>query len=152
MEPSPDAQTETPQTSPPQQWWKRLALSNLQIILIALIVIGGRLVIDFSQRIIEGQEKFALHRVLEARIASLEREQKDLEAAKIYYSSDVFVETWAHSEGKMVRDGEVLVIPLYQDQQPIQLTQAAADQSAAQPVWQIWWALFFDVSPPFSQP
>jgi hypothetical protein len=130
-------------------------LSNFQIILIALIVVGGRLVIDFSQRIIEGQLKVGQQRELEAEIERLLAEQRDLEAAKAYYSSPSYVEYWAHNEGKMVREGERLVIPLYDEPRPEVVELPASgpgDAPAPIPVWQVWWSLFFDSSPPLNQP
>ena len=126
-------------------------LSNWQIILILLIIVGGRLVIDFSQRIIEGQEKLQEQRELEAEVARLRQEQRELQNIRRYYSSQSFVEAWAHDEGKMVREGEVLIIPLYQ--QTRSTTIAAADTSnesspEPRPSWEVWWSLFFDNPPP----
>jgi cell division protein FtsB len=133
---------------------RRIPLSNLQIILIVLIAVGGRLAIDFSQRIVEGQKKINEQRDLEAEIDDLEREQQRLEAEKAYYSSTAFVEAWSHDEGKMVRDGERIVVPLYEDipQQAQQPTDAPSAQEPAIPAWQVWWTLFFDDAPPFISP
>ena len=127
-------------------------LTNWQIILILLVVIGGRLVIDFSQRIVEGQQKLAEQRALEAQIATLQTEQKSLEAARIYYSSQAYLEAWAHDQGKMVLDGETLVIPVYQQDAPDEKTTLATvpnpTAQQARPAWKIWWSLFFDTQPP----
>jgi len=127
---------------------RRFPLSNLQIILIALIIVGGRLAIDFSQRIIEGQQKVSEQRALEAEISGLQKEQQRLEAEKEYYSSSAFVEAWAHDQGKMVQQGERLVVPLYEDI-PASAQQGSTTSQAPKPIpaWQIWWSLFFD-SPP----
>lgn len=125
-----------------------LPLTNLQIILIALIVVGGRLAVDFSQRIIEGQEKLSEQRSLEAEIDSLEEEQKQLEAVKTYYNSPAFTEEWAHSEGKMVRPGEKLVIPIYDDPNQAVPVAPISDPVEPLPAWRVWWTLFFDTPPP----
>ncbi len=124
----------------------RFQLTNWQILLIALIIIGGRLVIDFSQRIIDGQEKTSEQAMLEAEIARLELEQRQLEAAKAYYSSPAYIEEWAHDEGKMVRQGEILVVPSFDT------SVASVETLPARPDeiyitlenWQVWWSLFFD--------
>ena len=134
---------------------RRLRLTNWQIILIALIIVGGRLVIDFSQRIVEGQQKVSDQRTLEAEIATLEQDHKQLEADKTYYGSEAYVEAWAHDQGKMVRDGEVLVVPLYSRPTPAAgatATEAAPESQRTQatiPAWRVWWTLFFDSQPPF---
>ncbi|GAB4468792.1 MAG: hypothetical protein Kow00124_03360 [Anaerolineae bacterium] len=137
----------------------RIQLTNWQILLIALTVVGGRLVIDFSQRIIEGQQKIAEQRRLEAEIEVLREERRQLDAAKAYYSSPAFIEAWAHDEGKMVRDSERLVVPFYAEaptagEQPIPAPAPGEDAPTSPPItaWHIWWSLFFDAPPPFSQP
>ncbi len=127
----------------------RVPLTNWQIVLIVLIVIGGRLTLDLGQRIVEGQQKVAQQRQLEAELVALMQERKQLEAAKAYYSSPAFVEDWAHDEGKMVRDGEVLVIPIYeQPAQPAPTLAAPPSTEQAVPPWHVWWTLFFDSPPP----
>lgn len=132
-----------------------MRLTNWQIILIALVIFGGRLVFDFSERIIDGQEKVDEQRALEAEIEALLAEQRQLEAEKAYYSSPAYVEAWAHSEGKMVRDGEVIVVPLYERPTPAPQVAAAPQRpSQANPPfssWRVWWSLFFDDSPPLAK-
>lgn len=130
------------------RFWGSLSLSNLQILLIVLIIIGGRLVIDFGQRIVEGQQKLAQQHLLESDIAALQLKQQQLEADKVYYGSPAYIETWAHGEGKMVRDGEKIVIPLYKGQPRPRLPQAPAGPGPALPRWAVWWAMFIDEPPP----
>jgi len=129
----------------------RFPLNNLQVILIVLLVIGGRLVIDFSRRIVEGQQKITEQHELEAENEQLIKEEQQLEAAKTYYSSPGFVETWAHNDGKMVRQGEILVVPLYQDIPEEPPRTAEGPSLAPSAGWQVWWSLFFDDPAPFAQ-
>jgi cell division protein FtsB len=127
-------------------------LNNVQIILIALLVVGLRLMIDFSTRIIEGQNKVKEQRALEMEISDLLADQRELEAQKAYFSSDTFVEEWAHSDGKMVRSGERLVIPIY-EAPPSESEQGATQTPAPPPTvpaWHVWWSLFFDGPPPLT--
>ncbi len=132
----------------------RVPLSNTQIVLIILLLAGGRLIYDFSQRVVEGQNMVEQQRSLEADLLALKQENFELRAAKIYYDSDAYVETWAHDDGKMVRDGEVLIVPLYQ--QPASQTFTPPQNSnnierlstQSIPTWQVWWLLFFDAPSP----
>lgn len=142
---------DTPVTADRRPRLRRMRLSNWQIILVALLVVGGRLVLDFSQRIVEGQQMIAEQRALESEITKLLLEQKALEAERSYYSSPMFIETWTHTEGKMVQEGERLVVPVYERATPPPTELAAAQQQAGQPApdWLIWWTLFFDEPPPF---
>ena len=154
----PESEEATPQPDEPQEPIfhrrpYRLPLSNAQIILIALIIVGGRLIIDFGQRIVEGQQKIAQQRQLEAEIDALVQEQQNLLSAKAYYGSPAFIETWAHDEGKMVREGEVLVVPLYEEDESLEAS--ATDSVVLRPPepllpWQVWWTLFFDAPPPLT--
>jgi cell division protein FtsB len=147
-----DAIETPPTTSPPGKIrGPRFRLTNWQIILAALIVVGGRLVYDFSQRIIEGQQKSSEQQQLQEEIEQLREEWRQLEAAKAYYSSPAYVEIWAHDDGKMVRDGEILIIPLYDETAPEALAPASDVQvQEPLPSWRVWWALFFDNPPPGS--
>jgi cell division protein FtsB len=153
-DPAPDFDPSAPDSPPLKNVSRprRLLLSNLQIILLALLVVGGRLLIDFSQRILEGQRKVAERQALEAEIERLLAERQALEADKARYGSESYIETWAHDEGKMVRPGERLVVPIYQD-----APQTAADAPSTQntpsetiPAWRVWWLLFFDGPPPLA--
>jgi len=133
----------------------RVPLTNVQIILIVLVIVGGRLVYDFSQRIVEGQEKVEEELALQAALQALQLEQQQLEAAKQYYGGDAYVEAWAHNEGKMVREGEILIIPLYdqslapQDTFTAPNTSVRVEDTDSLKRWRVWWSLFFDSPPPF---
>jgi cell division protein FtsB len=135
----------------PSKTRSRARLTNTQIILIVMTAIGLRMVVDFSQRTVEGQQLIAEQRQLEAEIEALLEEQAALEVLKFYYSSDAFVEAWAHDEGKMVREGEILVIPVpLGEAEPT--PPPAEVTAAALPPWRVWWLLFFDSPPPFDLP
>nr|MBN1229654.1 hypothetical protein [Anaerolineae bacterium] len=133
-----------------REWFRQIRLSNWQIILIALLVVGGRLILDFSQRIVEGQDKVDEQRLLEEALEQLRQEHQELEADKAYYGSSYFIEAWAHDEGKMVRDGEILVVPIYEQAPEIPVAETSETQAVSVRPWQIWWSLFFDSPPPFN--
>lgn len=156
-DPSSEPVTDDSPAQPSPARRPRFRLTNWQIILILLVVVGGRLVIDFSQRIIEGQQKLAEQRALEAQIEALRNEHDALVASRVYYSSQAYIEAWAHDQGKMVRDGEMLVIPLYQREAPdtapvLPVAGTLPAASLSQPAWQVWWSLFFDEQPPSTEP
>ena len=77
----------------------------------AILSIGLMLALNFSNRIQADQELRSIHDKVVTEIDLLRREQTALLDELNYVRSDGFVETWAHSEGKMIRDGEVIVIP-----------------------------------------
>jgi cell division protein FtsB len=129
-------------------------LSSIQVMFAAILAVGLLLAINFSSRITAGRPlQEAYNRVL-AEIEQLKHEQEMLIAERDYVQSDAFVERWARDEGKMVRPGEVLVIPVPAvsslPQPEVSPTQSVpVETTPRRPEnWQVWWALFFDGPPP----
>lgn len=136
---------------PPKTSRRRDQLSSMQLMIAAILAIGLLLAINFSSRIAAGQPLQQLYGQVQAEIDHLRREQAELIAERDFVRSDAYVEQWARDEGKMVRSGEVLVVPVPSANTPRSQGQTAAQQSV--PVqttprdpepWQVWWALFFD--------
>lgn len=128
-------------------------ISSVQVMFAMILGIGLLLTINFSSRITEGQPVQEEYNRITSDIARLEREQDDLIALLNYVQSNLYVEEWARDNGKMIRDGEVLVIPV---------PSGAAIEPTATPVfspqvqvsapqddsWILWWQMFFDGEPP----
>jgi cell division protein FtsB len=131
-------------------------LSSTQVLFAVILTIALMLAIQFSSRIQDERELTTIRDTIEDEIELLRREQTDLIDQLAYVESDVYVEAWAHSEGRMVREGEVLVIPVPSTstlQQNTQTTESGAitevDTTLPEPeTWEVWWALFFDTLPP----
>ncbi len=128
-------------------------LSSVQVMFAAILAIGLLLAINFSSRIAAGQPlQEAYHRV-ETEIQRLREEQAALIAQRDYVQRDAYVESWARDEGKMVREGEMLVIPVpagvsFQTT-PVAPLNIPIQTSPPEPeTWMLWWSLFFDGEPP----
>src|SRR6185369_14522924 len=87
-------------------------LSGTQVMFAAILAIGLLLAINFSSRIAAGQPLQDAYGKVNVEVAQLRKEQADLIREHDYVQSDAYVSQWARSEGKMVRDGEILVIPV----------------------------------------
>lgn len=131
-------------------------LSGLQILFASILAIGLLLAINFSNRITTGQQIQSEREQLEQEIAILETEQAALQQELDYVRSDDYVAAWAREEGKMVREGEVLVVPVpgglslvTPTPQPQTLAGLLDDDEPETENWELWWALFFDSPPPF---
>ena len=126
-------------------------------ILFALgLAVGLFLVINFSGRITASQPLQEAYRHAQTEIDQLKQEQAALLEERDYVRSDAFVEQWARDDGKMVRPGEVLVIPV-PSHTSAGLPQNPEAGTPSTPVettpptsapWTVWWALFFDSPPP----
>ena len=128
-------------------------LSSVQVMFAAILAIGLLLAFTYSSRIAAGQplEKFS-QQVL-AEIDQLKQEQAALVAERDYAMSDAYVEAWARDEGKMVKPGEVLVIPVpsgatVQNDVPTPPAVAIETSPPEPEPWTLWWSLFFDSPPP----
>lgn len=125
-------------------------LSSLQVMFAAILAIGLLLAINFSSRITAGQPlQEARARVMDE-LEQLQSEQAALIAERDFARSDAFVERWARDEGKMVREGEILVVPVpaagaVADLEPTGQQSVPVETTPPKPEpWQVWWALFFD--------
>jgi hypothetical protein len=145
--------TPPPSSRPPRRQPQQI--TSLQIVFALILSIGLLLVINFSGRIARGQQMEIERKKLQATIDVLEAQKIELQKEYSYAASDASVEYWAHTQGKMVRDGEVLVIPV-----PAGITEptpvppapvliATPIPEPETPNWRLWWNLFFDGDPPF---
>ena len=86
-------------------------LTSIQLMLAFALMIGLILTLNFSSRIKLDRDLGRIHNQFSAEIATLETEQQELVAQLGYVKSDAYVEYWARDEGKMIREGEVLIMP-----------------------------------------
>ncbi len=155
MSTSHPSQNAAPPRSAPRRRRRAQRLSPVQIILAAVLSIGLLLVINFSGRIARRQQMAAERQRLQATIGVLETQHVELLKARDYAASDRSVEHWAHTEGKMVREGEVLVIPIpaglttVTPTAPPPVFVTTPEPPPEVPPWRLWWRLFFDSDPPF---
>lgn len=131
------------------------SLTSVQLMLAVVLTLGLVLLLNFSGRIKLDRDLSRIHDDFAREIETLLAEQGALLAQLEYVKSDAYVEFWARDEGKMVRDGEVLILPQSvgadtDTGNPRQLF--AFETTAPEPEnWELWWALFFDGPPPFQE-
>jgi cell division protein FtsB len=128
-------------------------LSGLQIMFAAILAIGLILGLNFTSLIASGQPLQELFQQVNGDIERLQQEQAQLIQERDYAQSDAYVARWARSEGKMVLPGEVLVVPVpiagQTEPTPIPEPTVAIETRPPEPEpWQVWWAMFFDSTPP----
>ena len=128
-------------------------LTSIQLMLAVALSIGLVLALNFSSRISLDRDLARIHDEFSREIESLLTRQANLIAELDYVKSDAYVEYWARDEGKMVREGEFLILP--QTVGPAYTAPVAArrlvefETTRPEPRnWELWWALFFDAPPP----
>lgn len=136
---------------------KRSDVSGVQVMFAAILSIGLILVLNFSSRIAATQPMQQEYNRALAEIEQLEREQAELTRLRDYVRSDAYVQQWARGDGKMARDGEVLVVPvpLVTAGDPTPTPSVTMDDLQTLPPepepWMSWWRLFFDSPPPTTE-
>lgn len=134
---------------PSERRSKDRRLSTVQVLFAVILSAALMLTLNFSSRIQADRELQRIHGKVVQEIEFLEEQQTALLEELDYVKSDAYVEIWARDEGKMIRQGEVLILPQ---------RGAAGSEEAAEPVkvvefktsprepenWELWWALFFD--------
>ncbi|MFN8450337.1 MAG: septum formation initiator family protein [Anaerolineae bacterium] len=129
-------------------------ISSVQVMFAAILSIGMILAINFSTRITEGQPLQVAYSRVSDEIVDLQAEHARLTAQRDYVLSDAYVEQWARADGKMVRPGEVLVVPVPAgiEAETTPEPQVSLDQVRTtpqeNPPWVLWWQIFFDSPPP----
>lgn len=127
-------------------------LHSMHLFAAIALTVGLLLLLNFSQRSQLDRDLAQIHAKIQQQVARLQAEQASLQAELARVRSDAYVEYWARDDGKLVREGEVLIFPQ-------RVTAAAATPPPRQlfPLetsppklenWQLWWALFFDQAPP----
>ena len=111
-------------------------------IYIALIVIFF-LLMGLSARFNELTKLSEQHSLMQTEVVALRLTNSAIETQIGYATSEVAVEEYAREKGYMVKPGEVLIVPLSQNQ--ITPTPMALPTIANDPIpnWRIWYQLFF---------
>jgi cell division protein FtsB len=127
-------------------------LSGIQIMFAAILAIGLILGLNFTTLISSGQPLQDLYRKVSDEIDQLKKDQADLLKERDYAKTSAYVEAWARNEGRMVKPGEVLVIPVPSNTgvtpTPMPTVEVAVDTRPQSDNWTVWWSLFFDSPPP----
>ena len=108
----------------------------------ALALIVGILILgDLNQRMADARRLERDARALQTEVAGMEAQAARLATQVAQATSESLVEEWARREGRMVREGEHLIVPLPPT------GSAAAPAARTTPFapppsnWQVWWAL-----------
>jgi cell division protein FtsB len=133
----------TPVEPKPRLPRRGLNIAPAQVIVVAGMVFGLTVIINFSSRIQAERKISAEADRLSAEVTALAATQQALATQLAYVQSDAYVAEWAHSEGRYVRPGEVLVVPVPASTPaptPIPLPTVSPLPPSK---LQIWWDLFF---------
>jgi hypothetical protein len=117
----------------------------------ALIVIGlgilTMLVMDFNSRMADLRRLSGKSQEVAGEATQLYNTQLALETQIAYATSQSAVEEWAYQEGRQVREGEVIIVPIGQSGENPIPTPTPTEITLPSSNWETWLSLFLD-SPP----
>ncbi|MGD8813550.1 MAG: hypothetical protein PVI78_03650 [Anaerolineales bacterium] len=132
--------TEMAESDSPQR--KKARLWLIVAAVLGIIILG-----DLNRRMTDARRLEQDTHLLQTEVGWLEAENARLETQIAGATSEAFIEAWAHSEGKMVRNGERLIIPIPSgDFQPTPTPFAQVSEPSVNK-WEVWWALIFGDQP-----
>jgi cell division protein FtsB len=114
-----------------------------RILWIFLVVILFFLVLDFNNRVSDLLRLNADRDDIATKVANLQATEQSLKGQIAFATSDAAVEEWARSQGHLIREGDVPIVPIAPPNytpEPI-VTPIPTPQPVEN--WQVWQALFF---------
>lgn len=119
-------------------------LHNKHLLVILAIIFCGILLMDLNYRVNEYFTLNAQKQKIETQVYGLWATREALKTELAYSRSDDAVEKWAREEGKMVKPGDVRVVPLSQGQPTVTPVPLDKPTQKAYHYWEYWWAIFFE--------
>ncbi|MEW6718808.1 MAG: hypothetical protein AB1345_15085 [Chloroflexota bacterium] len=114
-----------------------------QVVVATAIVVGVFIIVGFIKRVTEWQHFSALEAQVAATATQLKQTEISLQTQIAYATSEKAVEEWAIGEGKLVRPGEVLVVPKPDSESTPVPAITPTPTPTPIPNWQVWYVLFF---------
>jgi cell division protein FtsB len=119
-----------------------LNITQRQLITIVAIVLFIFLMLDLNSRLSDLNNLSNERDALAVEVAVLQSTQASNETQIAYVQSDKAIEDWAYSDGRMVRNGEKLIVPKGPKNITPQVTATPQPTPSLVENWDIWWALF----------
>jgi cell division protein FtsB len=118
-----------------------------RIWLLAVAVLGIIVIGDLNRRMTDARKLEQDANLLQTEVAWLEGENDRLSTQIAEATSAAYIEAWAHSQGKMVRPGERLIVPIPAEGYIPTPTPGSMTSGLTPYKWQVWWALLFGTEP-----
>ena len=107
-------------------------------IILAILILG-----DLNRRMANARRLERDARSLSTEVAQLAEENAELETSVAGATSDAMVEEWARTEGRMVQEGERLIIPVPAEGEVAEVTPTPVAATDRPSNWEVWFALLF---------
>jgi hypothetical protein len=126
---------------------KRSWLSWKYALIVISLGILTMLVMDFNNRMADLRRLSGKSQEVAVEATQLRHTEMALETQIAYATSQAAVEQWAYQEGRQVREGEVIIVPIGQSGESPEFTPTPTQAALPSSNWETWLSLFID-SPP----
>ena len=121
----------------------------------ALIVIGlgilTMLIMDFNNRMADLRRLSKKSQEVAGEATHLHETEMALETQIAFATSQAAVEQWAYQEGRQIREGDVIIVPVGQSGSIPESTPIPTQVVLPRSNWETWLSLFLDSPPAFLQ-
>jgi hypothetical protein len=114
------------------------------ILLVIGLGVSVLLIIDFNSRMSEWRRLSLEQDAVASQVSSLKETQLHLETQIAVATSPAGVREWVYQDGRWVRPGDILVVPLEAGGQVPESTPKPEPVVEMIENWQLWLSLFFD--------
>ncbi len=122
----------------------KVAFQRWAAALVLLLV--ALLAINFNSRLTTLRQMREEEARLKLAVSAERARQTSLQSLRSYVASDSYVEHWARVEARMIKPGEVAVVPVAPNVARVTPAPPAPTHAPAT-ILEEWWALFFGESP-----
>ncbi len=107
-------------------------------VIAAILILG-----DLNRRMTDARRLERDSIVLQTQVASMEADGEALRTQIYEATNEILVENWARGEARLVRPGEVLIVPVT-PASGVPLPTPTPTPASSQPSpFEVWWALIF---------
>lgn len=121
---------------------RRFRFNDKRILLVVGIAVLVLLMMDFNNRMADLQRLTGERDKLSTRVGQLTQTIQVLNTKIAYATSDMAVEEWAREQGRMIKTGDVPIVPIAPPGATPQPTPTPEQTKQVVSNWEIWYALF----------
>jgi hypothetical protein len=123
--------------------WQSSLVNSRWVWLVAVALLGAPLLAEFNTRLAVGRQLVEEEARLKREIELEQKRAEFLQGYEQFVRSDEYVEWWARVNARMVKPGEVAVVPQSPDGSTERIAPPTPPARVARDYPTEWWSVFF---------